>query len=277
MRNCDGSSHEKDAYYGMTLVDDDEHVPGWKKSQEFIRQNPALQIVRGADDTGDVLAVDNLASNFLHHRNSVDLVTGDGGFDFSSDFLNQESTAAELVFAQVAHGVLIQKMGGNMVIKLFDAFTRPTVEVIYFLTGLYAKVYIIKPNTSRYANSERYLICKGFLLEDSSPLLPFLSDSFRRISAARGEKMVGIFDTEVPHHFLSRLEEYNAIIGQQQIETICATLQLVTAPYSQRGDKIDQLKRSNIIRCVQWCTKHRLAFHRTSGSASGFGTRAQNT
>ena len=38
-----------------------------------------------------------------------------------------------------------------------------TKEIIFLLYLQFEKVYIYKPNTSRLANSERYIICKNFI------------------------------------------------------------------------------------------------------------------
>ena len=46
--------------------------------------------------------------------------------------------------------------------KIFDIFTQATIDLLYLLSLLYEKVYIIKPNTSRIANSEKYVVCKKF-------------------------------------------------------------------------------------------------------------------
>ena len=50
--------------------------------------------------------------------------------------------------------------------KLFDVFTKLSLDVIYLLTLMYNKVSIVKPNTSRYANSERYVVAQGFKSPD---------------------------------------------------------------------------------------------------------------
>ena len=62
----------------------------------------------------------------------------------------------------------MQQWGGNFVVKVFDCFTSGTIDIIYLLNMLYDKVHIIKPYTSRYANSEKYIVCKFFKLNDST-------------------------------------------------------------------------------------------------------------
>lgn len=51
--------------------------------------------------------------------------------------------------------------GGNFICKLFDIFTPFSVGLIYLLRTCFQEISIHKPNTSRPANSERYVICKG--------------------------------------------------------------------------------------------------------------------
>ena len=69
-------------YYGMTLIDDDENVPGWKKSKYFLSKYPNIKIISGSDDTGNLLNIDNLWYCYDNFKQQIDLITGDGGFDF---------------------------------------------------------------------------------------------------------------------------------------------------------------------------------------------------
>jgi hypothetical protein len=60
----------------------------------------------------------------------------------------------------------------------------------------------------------------------------------------------------LPLCFVSKLEEYNAILGQQQIENIHYTILLIDNKHNQ--DKIDTLIKMNVQKCMQWCVKHEL-------------------
>jgi hypothetical protein len=66
-------------------------------------------------------------------------------------------------------------------------------------------------------------------------------------------------NTEIPYYFISKMEEYNAIIGQQQIENIHYTLTLIQNKY--KNDKIESILKTNIQKCVQWCIKNHVAYH----------------
>jgi hypothetical protein len=49
-----------------------------------------------------------------------------------------------------------------LIIKIYDSFFDITNQILMLLTFYYQTVSINKPHTSRPANSERYLVCKGF-------------------------------------------------------------------------------------------------------------------
>jgi len=257
--------NKKDLYIGMTLIDDknDPNIPGWKKTDQFLRQNPNVFIERGIDNTGDILSLQNFAGCKDKYKSSMDLITADGGFDFSVDFNKQEMNITKLLFGQVCYAVCMQKQGGTFILKVFDCFMQHSVDILYILSSFYQKVYMMKPCTSRYANSEKYIVCKGFLFPTCEPFYPFLHRAF--------EKMVNVSETPYPtyiHRFLnlpvsafyvSKVEEYNAVLGQQQIENIHYTLSLVDNKQNQ--DKLDILMKTNVQKCIQFCTKYEIPYN----------------
>jgi 23S rRNA U2552 (ribose-2'-O)-methylase RlmE/FtsJ len=171
----------RDVYVGMTLMDPSNQtysIPAWKKSETFLRDHPQVQIEKGADGTGDLLVADNFKYLYETYGGSMDLVTGDGGFDFSTDFDHQEINILPLLYAQIACGTCMLKKGGSLVLKIFDLFTTPTLDLLALLSSLYDHVSIVKPVTSRYANSEKYVVCTGFRMDTHE--LPALFDVLYR-------------------------------------------------------------------------------------------------
>ena len=67
-----------------------------------------------------------------------------------------------------------------------------------------------------------------------------------------------------------KIEEYNAIIGQQQIEIIKSTIQLINNIGYNKNEKIETYKKNNIIRCIQWCTKNKHAYYKNINSSNIF-------
>jgi 23S rRNA U2552 (ribose-2'-O)-methylase RlmE/FtsJ len=164
-------NNKSDTYYGMTLNNDNNDVPGWRKSQHFLNLNPNVIIENGSDNTGNLLKKENLEYCFKKYGNSMDLITADGGFDFSIDFNSQEILSLKLIYAQICYAIAMQKQNGTFILKVFDLFTQCSLDMLFLLCSLYKNVYITKPNTSRLANSEKYIICKNFKLERSNTLI----------------------------------------------------------------------------------------------------------
>jgi len=250
----------EDTYIGMTILEDqtDANIPAWKKSTGFLKKNKNVFIECGADNTGNILSVENFVYCTEKYGSSMDFITADGGFDFSLDFNKQEINIAKLLFAQICFTLTMQKKGGSFVLKIFDCFMQHTVDLMYMLSSFYDKVYILKPNTSRYANSEKYIICRGFLYGNSTDFYPYLHSAF--------VKMVSVEDhvhrflvCPISYIFLIKLEEYNAIFGEKQIDNIQQTLSLIENKNKQ--DKINVLINTNIQKCINWCIKYEIEYN----------------
>ena len=77
----------KDTYYGMTLIDNSNHsIPGWKKTENFIKKYPNVVLETGHTGNGDLFDENNFIYCKNKYGNSMHLVTADGGFDFSANY-----------------------------------------------------------------------------------------------------------------------------------------------------------------------------------------------
>ena len=248
-------NNKNDKYIGMTLIDNenDPNIPAWKKSNDFLNKNPNVLIETGIDNTGNILSLDNFIYCKNKYSSSMDVITGDGGFDFSLDFNNQEISIARLLFAQICFAVTMQKKNGFFILKIFDCFMEHSVDLLYILSSFYDKVYIIKPQTSRYANSEKYIVCRDFLFDTNEHFFPFLHNAFEKM-VSNEVPIYRFLNIPICYYFINKLEEYNGILGQQQIENIHYTISLIEHKYKQ--DKIDNLIKINIQKCIQWCIKN---------------------
>lgn len=254
-------------HYAMTLIDEhDVTVPGWKKSRKFLDSHPNVIIDNGADGTGNLFVLENLKHCIKKYSQQIHFVTADGGFDFSTDFNKQELSGLQLLLAQIIYAIAVQKKGGYFVIKFFDTFTQPSIDILYILAMVYNDIQIIKPCTSRHANSEKYIVCNNFCLSDSSAIVEKLSLALSDM-LANNKPPKSFLKSPPPHYFVVRLEECNAILGQQQIESISNTLSLID---NVRNDKIENMKKINIQKCIHWCQKHHLPYHRTISNTNIF-------
>lgn len=256
------AAHSDDVHYGMTLLNQDASCPGWKKSKSFLDAHPSrVRIETGADGTGNIISLDNFEHCVSKYQNTCELITADGGFDFSCDFNNQETMVSRLLAAEMGFALALQKQGGHFILKVFDTFTKPTIDILHVLCNLYKDVFVSKPCTSRHANSERYIVCKHFRPKTSDALLPHLRAMFKQLEDfPQNAVMTSIMPLEHDSYFLNKIEECNAIIGQQQMETINATIHLILNKY--HAEKLESMKRQNIIKCVSWCDKHGIPYNK---------------
>lgn len=248
----------RDSYYGMTLInDDDSNVPGWKK--KYFDKNSSIHLVKGQTGDGNLLTPENIQYCYDKYNNSMDIITGDGGFDFSIDFNKQELLSVKLILAQILYAVIMQKEKGYFIIKFFDIFYKPTCDMIFFLSYFYEKIFIMKPNTSRFANSEKYIICRNFKNKtNKNELIKLFKPIIHKIKDCT--YITQILNINLPNIFVSKIEEINSILGQQQLECILTTLQLLES--NNTGDKLEQLKQNNIQKCINWCIKFNIPYHK---------------
>jgi 23S rRNA U2552 (ribose-2'-O)-methylase RlmE/FtsJ len=214
-----------DVYYGMTLINDNSNIPSWKKASHILNSNKNIKLEYGASKNGDLFLKENLLYCNKKYAKCMDYITGDGGFDFSSDFNNQEDISFKLILSQVFYALIMQKKGGHFVLKIFDVFKIKTIEVIYLLCNLYENVFIFKPNTSRSANSEKYIICRNYK-NNNKRIISNIIENFD-ILINEVESIHSLFNIHFNQLFITKLQEINAIYGQQQLENIKNTLGLI--------------------------------------------------
>tara|TARA_Y100000816_G_C26074816_1_gene565671 strand:+ start:530 stop:1711 length:1182 start_codon:yes stop_codon:yes gene_type:complete len=249
-------NNKKDSYTGMTLIDDDKDVPKWNKIQNYIKQHPEIHLEYGPHRDGNLYYRHNLKYIFENHKNKYNFVTADGGFDYSVDFNKQEENSVNLIFCETLYALILQKEGGSFVLKVFDIFHKTTLEIIYLLCYFYNQVYVFKPHTSREANSERYIVCKDFRKKTNyENIIKQLMSGFYDLSK---QKLSSIFNYDLNNFYLSKIQEINAIYGQQQVENILLTLNYIHDSYNNK-DKIEKIKHNNVEKCIKWCKEHNQA------------------
>ena len=246
-----------DTYYGVTLIDnDDNSIPGWKKSKHLFETKSHIHLNRGVTYDGDIYKVKNLDYIYENHRNKHDIVTCDGGTDFN----NQESMALKLILCETIYGIVSTKLEGHFILKLFDLFTTCSYEIVYFLSQIFEEVYICKPNTSRYGNSEKYLICKYKKIEINNEMFNNIKRFFIGINVYKGDfKDLGFIKGDIPYYFMNQITELNIIFVERQIDNINSTLSLIIN--NRKKDIIETYKKKHINLCVNWLKQHNIPYN----------------
>ncbi len=272
---CTLRKNPLDIFVGMTLINsNDTSVPGWRKINQFMTKHPQIKLETGADQTGNIMNPENIMHVRTTFGGSMSLVTGDGGFDFSVDYNKQEILSAKLIFAQICMAIAVLREDGHFVVKMFDLFSRVSVEMLYLLSILFAEVHVVKPFTSRYGNSEKYIVCKYF--RATQPVVDILlgkmvdevfscskaCSSSPNVAGASSldQCLTRIFAFDIPMFFLTKLEGINALLGEQQINNIQTTLHLIENKY-KTSKKIDTIRSKNIQKCIAWCNEFNVPFN----------------
>jgi 23S rRNA U2552 (ribose-2'-O)-methylase RlmE/FtsJ len=157
----------------------------------------------------------------------IDLVTADGGFDVKK-YINQEIIVCKLLMSEIIIGLSIQKEGGMFIIKFFDMFTHNSIILYLILCSFYKKVKIIKPETSRNSNSERYLVCKEFIkkTEKHYSLIEKLKYSTKNFIIYDNIYTILFPDISIPEE-INKIKIFNNKISNIQIETIDKSIKMV--------------------------------------------------
>jgi len=247
-------NEKRDNYYGMTLIDKNSSIPGWKKSKQFLEKFPNIVLEGGKDNTGNLFNEENFKYCSQKYGNSLDIITGDGGIDFSDDYNDQENLAARLIITQIFYALSMQKIGGTFVLKMFDIFNKCSVDAIYLLSLFYRKIYVVKPYTSRYANSEKYIVCLDFIKLPTKEIKMKFWSILKILKSIDFKKynISSILDIEQNLYFMNNIEEINIILGQRQIENILFTIKMIKNK-DKYNEKISKFKSNNIQRCIKWC------------------------
>jgi len=248
-------SNKNDVYHAMTLMDNHSDIPKWNKISNLTNISSNIKLLSGPRGDGNLYLKHNLDYVSKTFSNKMDFITADGGFDYSVDFNRQEENSINLIFCEVLFALIMQKEGGSFVLKIFDAFHRNTLEIMMLLCYFYDKVSIYKPLTSREANSEKYIICQNFkMTKNYSNIINNLKINFHDL---RVQKLTKIFKYDINIFFLNKIQEVNAIFGQQQIENILSTMNHIHEyKNSENTEKLKKMKNNNIERCKKWCIEY---------------------
>lgn len=153
--------------FGFSTKGDYEYMP------EIFRVGfpETLDPFYGRNDCGNIFDPDNIRGFIDYVKAHTDglgvhLVMCDGGFYVKNS--HQEVISKQLYLCIVLLAVSVVRPGGNAILKVFDLYTPFSVGLVYVLSQSYGKLSIVKPVTSRPANSERYLVCQNRLNRDQT-------------------------------------------------------------------------------------------------------------
>lgn len=231
--------------YGNSLKSNTKSVPKWNKQ---LMKYDKIIFYNGVNNDGDLYDLINVISLIkVYGKGTIDLITGDGGFDYSRDYSKQEINSYRLIYSEIFIALNVQKKGGNFICKIFDIFHKETILLLSILIKSYSHVYIHKPLTSRDSNSEKYIICKnykGYNIE----LINYMCHNF-------GKKL----DIPIEKDIINDIMHFNTIYCTNQINKIEKGINII------KNEKIDNKPtREQIEVSYNWCIKYNVNINKNN-------------
>lgn len=195
--------------------------------------------------------LNNNTNNIIKYDNIYDFIYCE--FDeFNYDNINNYIFKSVNILLQI---LLFQKNNGLCIIKIENIFYKPIIDIIYILTTLYDKCYIIKPNVSNWCKSEKFIVCKKFNFN-----LDNQKSYYNHILKILNNKkpILSLIKNNISFYFLNKIEEINIINGQQQLEILNKINNIIKS--NNKEDKLKLLKKNNIQKCISWCEKYKIPY-----------------
>ena len=233
--------------FGMTLAGDHD----WYSDDKFMV--PIKGFVRhyGEDGTGNIFVIDNIMSFARKikedtHGEMVSLVTADGGVAVDGEENDQEKLLKRLVMCQYLCALCILRKGGNFLCKVFDLLTDFNASLLYVVAQCFERISIIKPYTSRPANSERYVCFLRLKEQHPDPVIELLSrtnDIFQDLDTDVEDVMSVFPISKIPQSFRDYLTKSNEKLAQQQMDGVDEFLTYAYVPDMEPLDQDDVTRR----------------------------------
>lgn len=223
---------------GITLISDDKNIPYWNKN---LLKEDRLILKRGIKGDGDLYSLKNVLS-FIKDlgSSSMDIITGDGGFDYSNDYNNQEKDSIRLIYSEIFLAINLQKKDGIFICKIFDIFSETTQKMLYILYLSYENISLYKPCISRLSNSEKYIVCSNFKGYNKK-IVNMMVRSFKTNN----------IDIEMDLDFKNMIYKYNYKYSKNQIEQINNGIILVNSNKIRKYPSKEQIDKG-----IEWCKKY---------------------
>jgi len=198
---------------------------------------------------------------YLHYASKLHIILAD-----ASVLKNKHE-----IFVQLCMILSVQSKKGILFWKIGDTSSEFMLEILFFLSSFYEKMFFIKPFIMDTTKSEKYVVCRGFLYDNSYTIYSYLHETVKNIQISNESIPTSILPTsilptsilpptkkniksKIPFFFLNKLEEINYIFGQVQLEQIHYILLLISHKY--KHSKLENIAKLNIQKTTDWINKH---------------------
>ena len=273
-------SKSNDTYYCYSLEPKDKKTDlglTWEcpsTKREFKRLGNKLNLMYG--DHTDPEDLKKMLKDLKGVK--ADLITADGAFTHSRVYNYEEIVNYKIFFGEIAAAILNQKPGGSFVLKIFDILTNVTRQLLLLLNHYYSEIFITKPDFSRPASSEKYVICLGFKgVETSNQTEESLRSTILDLQRLWNEKIDNRTDIYYPSNetfllslldyqvgddedFSRKLQEISRDHVMKQSEHITEGIHLIHTRSIFDRKKVEALKQDQLKQAINWCQRYKLDY-----------------
>lgn len=249
-------NNKNDSHYGI-------YSEEWRNNEEFLKNNKNIIL----DEYLSYNLFNEEVLSYCHnsYKSKFDIITF-----CSNDELDKMKQifksieVCDIIMVKIFYALLMQKMGGTLIFKLPDLSMNIYKELLYFISSLYDKVIIVKPELSNSLNMEKYIICKNYL--EQPPDMPsvysaFLLKLIDKIKNKDTNKLVhGFICKSINLYFMNKINEINFILFQKRVNVLSNNINL--SNQEDNLDKLEHIRKKNISKCISWCITNKIEFNR---------------
>lgn len=150
------------------------------------------------------------------------------------------------------------KTNGTIIITANHLFSRPVLDILFILTSVFDKVSIAKTQTSNPIDFEKFIICQG--KKHNETLYNEVKSMIDISLLFYHEKyIVSFLPHDLPMYFVNKIDDFNVILGQQQLENINQMSNIIQLGNTQ--EKIEHLKKINFQKLQLWFDRNNVPFY----------------
>jgi len=184
----------------------------------------------GSDSDGDITSPSNIETFAEIFPGTLNFVTSDVKYvPLVEDYNEEENQNIPVQMGHLLISLRTLKKGGTALLKEFTFMETAKISQLWLLACVFKELHIIKPVTSRPANSEVYVLCKGYKANLTDMQMLRLMNYMRYIRYLTSGAP-GIFQLlDIPKAFVGAVIKLNEQLADQQKSGLKRNLELVYA------------------------------------------------
>ena len=189
-------------------------------------------------------------------KGKADLITANGKFIWKNIII-QEQDAIKLLLKQLVDALQIQEKGGHFIIKIYESFTEITEKYISIILTFYNEVYIVKPLMSRYASTEKYLVCLDFKnIKDQNKKIDRLNKILNEADKYKNKNIIDFFSgIKLSDELQATLISSNIELANKQFIQINEMVDFINKQ-NYRGDEYNKQRLMQIDATKYWLSNY---------------------